>query len=691
MAELYLKNSTGSEIEVADLGIVIADGQSITIDENDFDGFLTDDLIAALNDNPASGLILSTTDIGNTAGDLPKAIGIERLTMKTNWKPSVDTEVSLPTDGNENGDVRLVRDIGVLYQWNSGLSQWDQISSTFSLTVEEYDGSPSGSNIDKIVFVDPEDDVYIDGYTAYIGPPDQPGTLDSQALTSTGVTFYTGGLSQSNLNYKAGDPSGDVINYIANDGIFSLTTPNTSNSCNYGDKGTITVYLNGTGIATMDLAANFSEANRTGTQDLSTWDSAGTGDPTTNGVTTFTGSAAGKGNLTMNSVGIYNSFKYYQKWVATINITDSTLLRQGWNEIYITHDGLTSYGGNQESTRFDVFYDTDAGSNPTVSTPTVTENTPVWNYLSGVKYYDSGSTWDIDITGSDCFDNVYHSSGAPIEVYGWPGMTTQSILYNDASVTGVSSPPDIGETMTITNWTLTQAASQSSIDAQITARPRDPYGNYTPVTSVSNDILIWSYASGSTELIEHFRDEDYRLTTGAYDSIPGSISGIWDSTSSLDTYDDGNGLQLYLDELYFPTIDFSSMTPTGNPDYSLIAVETNKTYFRAFRDLSTSHASGTLRMTGINKTQLYNRDIRVWIKAPTQTGWLDLTRDYNFATFTGIDEDGCWVNRSTQSNSDFQFTIGSNYTENSGYMVIVKVQYPNSSAPRISYMAVTDW
>jgi hypothetical protein len=691
MAELYLKNSTGSEIEVADLGLVIADGQSITIDENDFDGYLTADLIAELADLPANGLILSTTDIGQTSGDLPAAIAIERLTLKSHWKPSVDIVGNLPTDGNEDGDIRLVRGDGVLYQWNQGLSQWDQISSTFSLTVEEYDGSPSGANIEKLVFVSAEDAVYIDSTTAYVGPPNPPGTLNSQALVAAGTTLYSGALSQSNINYKSGDPAGDIVNYIITDGIFTLTTPDTASRCNYGDKGTISVYLNGTAIATMDLAANFSEGNRTGNQDLSTWDSAGTGDSTTDGVTVFTGTAAGKGSLEMLSVGIYNGFKYYQKWTARINITDSTLLRQGWNEIYLTHDGLSAYGGNQTSVHFDIFYDTDAGSNPSVSTPTVTENTPVWSYLSGVKYYDAGSTWDIDVIGSDCFDNVYHSSEAPIELYGWPGMTTQAIAYDNTAVTGLSDPPDIDETMTVTNLLLTQAASQFSADAQITARPRDPYGNYTPVTSVSNDILIWSYASGSTELIEHFRDEDYRLTAGAYTSIPGSISSVWDSTSSLDTYDDGNGLQVYSDELYFPTVDFSSMTPTGNPDYSLIAAETNKTYFRAFRDLSTSHASGTLRMTGITKAQLYNRDIRVWIKAPSQTGWLDLTRDYNFATFTGIDEDPCWVNRDIQSNSDFQFTLGTNYTENSGYMIIVKVQYPNSSAPRISYMALTDW
>lgn len=689
MGVYYLKNSTGSSKEVADLGLVIADGQSITIDENDFDGYLTDDMITQLNDDPGTGLVLSTTDIGDSSGDFTKAVSIERLTLKTKWKPSVADFSSLPTTGNEDGDIRLVRDSSILYRWTQSQTQWDQITST--LTVAEYDEDPSASGISKLVFVEAEDDVYIDGNIAYIGPPEQPGSLASQALVVAGTSFVTGGLSQSNVNYKGVDPAGDVVAYITDDVVFSLTTPDTGSRCNYGDRGTLVVYLNGTAIATADLAANFEEGNRETDQVMTNYDNAGTGDPMTNGVVDFVGAAAGKGNLTVLSVGQYNNFKYYQKWTAQINITDSTLLRQGYNEIYLAHEGLASYGGNQSSSILDVFYDTDTGADPSVSTPTVTENTPSFNYLSGVKAYGSGSTFDIDVTGSDCFDNVYHSSGAPIVLSGWPGLSSTGIAYNDGSVSGVSSPPDIGETMSVSNWLLTQGANQVSENARLTATPRDPYGSYVGVQSASDNIYVNSYGNVSTDLIEYFRDEDYRLTDGAYDAIPGAITGQWDSTGNLDTYDDGNGLQVFIDKLVFPTIDFSTRQPTGNPNYSGLGSETNKTYFRAFRDTVASHANGTLRMTGITKTQLYNRDIRVWIKAPTQTGWLDLTRDYNFATFSGSDEDGCWVERDSQTNSDFQFTIGQNYTENSGDMIIVKVQYPGNSAPEITHLEIIDW
>lgn len=692
MAELFLKNSTGATIEVADLGLVIDNGQSITIDENDFDGYLTPDMVGALDDNPNNGLVLSTTDIGDTSGDLPKLISEERITMKTHWKPSRDTFADLPTIGNEEGDIRFVEDEAKLYRWNTSGLIWEPITSTFSLSVEDDEGDAT-TNVEKMVFVTAAgcecNDVYVaPDNTVYIGAPDGPNSMDATDLVISGTTLYSGGLPQNNVNYKPSDPAGSIVNYIIRDGIFSLSLQDPANRADQGDQGTISVYLNGTAIATLDLGANFQEANREGSQVLSNYDIQGSGDPVVNGRVDFTGTAAGKGHLQLLSVEMYNSFKFWQKWNAEIEITDSTLLRQGWNEIYITHEGISV---PQTSNHLDLFYDTDSGADPSVTTPTVTEDTPVYSYLSGVRFYGTGSSWDVDVSGNNCFNNVYHASEAPLEFYGWPGLSTTAVRYDDPSVGGVSPVPQIGESMSISNWDLVQQPGVTDGDAQITVRPRDPYGTYTPASSTSSGILIFSWGAQSTDLVEYFRDENYRLPAGQYDTIPGSITGLWDSTGNLDGYDDGNGLQVYLDELYFPTIDFSSSLPTGNPDYSGLASESNKTYTRAFRHLGTNHSNGKLQLGGITKAQLLNREVRVWIKAPTQTGWLDLTRDYNFATFTGVDDDGCWVNRDIQINDEFEFTLDTFGTENSGYMIIVRVEYPDSSAPRINHMEVTNW
>ena len=693
MADLYLKNSTSSDIAIDDLGFIIAAGQSITIDENDIDGYLTPNMIAALatdigpnQPNPAGGLILSTTDIPTTTGDFTKAIAIERLTLKEQWKKPVSALSDLPLIGNVEGDVRLVTSQNLLYRWSQVETQWIKI--TPSLTVTEYDGDPLGDSINKLVFVQSEDAVYIDSSIAYIGAPTPPTKLNGAGLSISGATLVTGRLSQGNVNYKGSDPAGTSVGYIFRGSSFTLTA-SSANGYGFGDKGLLTVELNGTEIARLDLAANFVEANRSGSQTISSYNTQGSGNVISAGVVNFIGTAAGKGNLKLLSVAQYAGFKYYQTWGAQINVSNASLLRQGYNTFQMKH--INTGNADESSAIYEMFYDTDTGSDPVVSGLTIIPNAPVYKWLSGVKYYGKDSTWNVNLKVDNAFNNVYHNSNAPVDLLGWPGLSTTALPYTDATVSGVSAPPVIAEEMTVTNYVVTQAANQMMDDAKISARPKDPYGTYTVATSSSNKYLIWSYDVASTPLVENFKDEDYRLLAGEYTTIPSAIRGVWDSTQSLKTYDDVKGLQLYMDELYFPTLNFSTYKPDGNPDYSTIASDTNRTYFRAFQDTSMSRSNGTLRLTGITKSALQLGKIKVFIKIPSKTGWLDLSKDYNYATFHGLDNDGCWVNKDVQTNSDFQFTLGQFHTEDGNYMIIVKIIYTDNTAPRVSYMSVIDW
>jgi hypothetical protein len=681
LGEYFLKNPTASTKTVDDLGIVISAGQSITIDENDFDGYLTQDMVAAL----AAGLVLSTTDIGSTLGDFPNDIAIERLTLKSHWKPAVATVGDLPVLGNESGDVRLTLDKGILYAWDQLTVQWDKVTSNFSLTVEEYDGSPSGSEIQKLVFVEAEDDVYIDADNkiAYIGPPDAPLSLNGANLVTAGTSFFTGKVSVGNINYKPSDPAGTTVSYITNDGVFTVSTPS-GNYSDQGEKGIISVYLNDVVIAKIDLGANFNEALRDSNQNIAAYNVAGAGDLPTAGKVTFS-----NGSFEILSVGKFNGFKFYQTWASRLNITNSLFFRQGWNEIYITHSGLSS--GTQTSTKLNVFLDTDIGPNPVVTTVTATQKTPVYRYLSGVKYYDSPSTWDIDFTLQNGFDNAYPSNNSPATLSGWPGMTPTDIVFSDSSVSGVSNPPVVNEVMTVNNWQLIQTAGQMNPDARLTITPKDVYGVYASSLTPSQNIMVYSMAPVSTPLKEYFRDEVYRLPHGNYTTVPVSITGQWDSTQSLATYDSGDHLQLFMDDLIFPHQDFTNTLPSGNPNYLLLAAQTNKYYFRAFKSTTLSRAQGTLRLTGVSKLQMANKDIRVWIKVPSQTGWLSLNDGYNYATFTGADNDGCWMDQLSQTNSDFVFGLDRFRTEFGGYMIIVKIMIPSNSGIVVSHAEILDW
>jgi len=679
VGEYFLKNPTAGTLWIDDLGYEIESNESIRIDENDFDGYLTPDIVTALN----GGLILSTTDIGNTSGDYPTQIAIEKLTLKSTWRPKSATFASLPLIGNDHTDIRLVEDTGMLYWWDGVGVEWIQLTSTFSLTVTEYDQDPIGHNIQKLVFVEAEDDVYIDqdNNIAYIGVPDLPPSMHGEDLSITGTSLVTGRLSQSNINYKPADPAGSNVSYIINDGTFTVISPVDSDQ---GEIGTISLYFNQTLVATIDLEANFIEGNRDGDQDLNDYDNQGSGDIIVNGTVSLA-----YGYFELIRVGKYNGFKYYQSWQARFVLTDPVQLRQGWNEIYMTHEDLAS--GTQTSNKLDLFYDNDAGNNPTTSLPTAGTNVPVIKWLSGVQFYDAGSTWNINCLGYDVFDHVYHSSNAPIVFDTWPGLSATPIEYIDPVVIGVSSPPDIDETMNVQNWQLIQAADCMSLDARLSSYPRDPYGNYASQLTVSENIMVYSYSASSTPLREYFRDESYRLPVGDYDTIPTTITAQWDSTGNIDTYDTGNGLQVIMDKLVFPADDFTNTLPGGNPNYAPLGLETNKLYIRAFKDTSLSRAQGTLRITGVTKQQMIDEDVKVWIKVPSQTGWLSLNKGYNYATFSGIDEDGCWMHGDVQTNSDFTFGLDVNRTEFGGYMIIVKVEIPSDNGIEILHMEVIDW
>jgi hypothetical protein len=76
----YLKNTSGSTVTVADIGVQVPNNQSIQIDHNATNGFLSNGLSSALN---AGTLVLSTTDIGDVSGDLSSVDAIRALTISS--------------------------------------------------------------------------------------------------------------------------------------------------------------------------------------------------------------------------------------------------------------------------------------------------------------------------------------------------------------------------------------------------------------------------------------------------------------------------------------------------------------------------------------------------------------------------------------------------------------------------------
>lgn len=491
-----------------------------------------------------------------------------------------------------------------------------------------------------------------------------PSSLEAGTLTLAGQTKYTGKLSAGNTNYKGADPAGTSVAYISNDGIFTLATPSPADTFNYGDLGTLTGYKNETNFGTFNLAADFSEGFRSGCQNYDATETAG---------------YSSSGFVYINGVCIYGGIPSFQVASSTIYST-STTMRQGYNTIYAVRDLAV----DQTSGTYELFYDNDTGANPSVNTPTVSELVPVFNWISGVKFYYRGSTFNGSVICSDCFDNVYNST-SPL-TYTWSSTVIPSgkITETDGAVSGVSNPPAVGETMTVTNKAFTVlSANNRDVNTRFTVTPRDPYTSYTAGLSASANRIVDAYATTSTALSEPFDDEKYRVATSSASTIRSPIFDLYQMQPALTN---GNA-QIYNGSLIYPVTNFTTYLPSGSPNYSTFTGR--QQYQRVFQDLTTPRSSVNLTLGNLveaNVGTVGSGNVNVEVKLSTQTGWLDAGCSYNAATFTGADGDCI---KTSYSGSIWSLTFGTFSTANSGNQIEVKVSFLNSTNS-ITSMSV-DW
>ena len=84
----------------------------------------------------------------------------------------------------------------------------------------------------------------------------------------------------------------------------------------------------------------------------------------------------------------------------------------------------------------------------------------------------------------------------------------------------------------------------------------------------------------------------------------------------------------------------------------------------------------------IHKSKI-GTDYEVFIKFPTITGWLDITKLYDVQDFSNnktVDGTGCAVNINKKSTSfEVDWTIGTNSTNDSNFLYVVKIILKNEN------------
>jgi len=526
-----------------------------------------------------------------------------------------------------------------------------------------------------IVFNGSDETVFIDGDIAYINGVAPPPNLGGSGLTDN-ITLYSGRLSQSNINYRAGDPAGDSVSYISNDPTFTLT----SISAGQADAGILTAKINGETVSQIDLSSNFVEGNRDTGQNMSDYDTNYGAHVLTNGICNFlpTGTYTGLGNLQLLSVQPYNpQATYYQVFQARINVTGA--LRQGYSSLVLEH----SVGGN--TTTYSYFLDTDSGSDPSVGVGDMTVNSASTQWLSGIQFYDQNASFDVDTANIDyCANNVYRNTWI-VNFTGMTSATMRSLDYDDADMSGFSSPPDIGENgCTITNATFEINIDQYEYNARITANVEDPYGNSDNSQSPSYTYVIYSYDTRSTNLVEYFEDENWRHPSNAGTAAPGVNTGQWDSTMNLLTGNDGglnyDGLEVNAAnrDLRYPETNATTYSPANTADYSSASGDCY--YYRWFYSTSSNY-------NNVNITIPNGAQYEIMIRLPTQTEWSDIN-----VAYTGGPLDTYGKGCQTGKNGDeYQLTFGGVNTGNSGNGFWLRVKDDDSASNGISYMIITNW
>lgn len=504
-----------------------------------------------------------------------------------------------------------------------------------------------------------------DAFLAKIAPANAE-SLTGKNLSMSGTSKKSGYLaSNPEGNFKAGQNAGDLINYLINDPSFTLSTPDTATAVNYGDEGSLEAYINGTLVDTFDLAAVFDETESEGAQ-------------------TYAPANGANGKITVTTVESYESI--WQKLNARMNIVGSDL-QSGYNSLVLKHVGTGE--GDQVSATYEVFYD-DADTTPSISGLTLDIDSETPKHLSGVKYLGKNSTVKVGVSAAHIADNSYVNN--PLDFYSLRGVGTTTVSPTDSSVSGLSVPPAAGETMTVTGKVITlSSANQCDADGRIVARPRDPFGTYSTLTSASQKLLISTSGIRSTNTAEQFDDENHRLPlTWNSDDKTSALTGQWDSALALGSGD----AQQYISadnehSLMYPSVNFTSYKPANTVNYA--GQSGAQKYLRCIVGSSAS-SSIQLVLAGVGGGigQVGGGDVNIEIKLPGETGWLDCAKAYNGSSVAN-DGDGCLVGSIAYSGGDatVNATFGAKSSFGANYRCYIRITLNNGT--RFVKSIVTNW
>jgi len=525
-------------------------------------------------------------------------------------------------------------------------------------------------------------------YDPNIAVPDGLSTKTISGPSSTGTDpLLTSGFTNNNTSSTT---AGSSVTRVVNSGTISSSVISTY--AYDADAGTLTALVNGVD----DGNVTFSNTNQTGTytslvvtdeEDYNLLNSGGSS-------TTF--------NSSIYHPGLYTGFK------AQVSKSGASFTA-GTNDYQLSH----STTGNTNTVEFVV---DNLTSTPTTAGGTLTENVGNYKYISGVPYYDTGSSLTLSgVTIEDFIGQTYRnttnvfevSSGTNLEGTGSSAISTQNYSYSDIDgtvtfLTGGIPNADTGNGTPYAIGDVTVNITSSSVrtieNLQHRATNVNGSGGYqilsesvavhTANQSGINEIAIdVNNSLGSTYTDNGVRIFDFSAATTDNPVIPGATN-FYTNNLYTEAADPGvtgtKEATIRLGVLEHNVENYSTFLPAG-PDRS---GDTGVQYFTfAFR--RTVVANFTINITSTTGVS------GVWIAAPgtaidsasTINGWLDCGIQYAGSGVPGADtgnggngSNGCAVTggdiiaNNTALSGGFTMTLGTeNLTNATGNVALVRI------------------
>tara|TARA_R110000824_G_scaffold277852_5_gene466048 strand:+ start:130 stop:5331 length:5202 start_codon:yes stop_codon:yes gene_type:complete len=461
---------------------------------------------------------------------------------------------------------------------------------------------------------------------------------------------YTVGTTGSHFRIGVYDGTQEITGTIN-----FLTPPNSVNGfLNYasgafakGGEGSLKLELNGTTIHTTDLAS-FIGAGATGT---------GSANSLTNGSGFVNVSLSGSsfdGNGAEWYIFQHRTTKYK---------IEANEQKTGLNYLRVVHTvGATNYNSNY----VEWINDPDGAALALAVVNPRIENIVLQGskYLSGVQY-NTGITGSYRADITNMYRNVYPSTTNTITFSpsNANSITAQSVSPlsggdDETKVTGITGSLVYNSTYLL-NGTISTTLSAT--------HPLKTNLSNTGVASMTG-MLIDNSASTNSNLVETFEDEDFRITSGSYDTQGSVVAGAatWNSQNHMTAsgatgHEDG--MLFYNRRVYNPrdgdiagTGNFTSLAnvSAGQPDYS--SITGTRTFYRKIqndsgaiiRDMKiTSQKNGFKFMD--DATGLDDNDSHFYVKIPGSTGWMNIRESFSFGSTS--DGDGALVANANDNSS----------------------------------------